>query len=181
MDIVNEIWKDIPDYEGFYQVSNFGRVRSIDRVVTCFKTTKTRKGQILKPKPDKDGYLTIMIGKAEKQSCRKTVKVHALVASAFLGDRPQGHVINHIDGVKANNCPSNLEYCTAKSNTQHAYRLGLCKKGEAHQSAKLRDSEVIEIRKMAEAGMSDIAIAKLFNVRPGNIWNIKKNKTRKMI
>jgi hypothetical protein len=110
-----------------------------------------------------------MLAKRDWQNCRKTVKVHALVALAFLGDRPNGYVINHIDGIKANNCPSNLEYCTAKSNTLHAFSLGLCKKGEAHPNAKLKDSEVIEIRILAETRMSDIAIAKLFNVRPGCI------------
>lgn len=122
-----EIWKDIKDYEGLYQVSNLGRVRSIPRRGTC-KTL-----HILKPGKNHKNYLQVRLTKNSKG---KTFVIHRLVAKSFIlnpNDYPQ---VNHIDGNKLNNCVDNLEWCTNEYNMKEACRLGLrdniYKKGKEH-------------------------------------------------
>lgn len=116
MDNSKEVWKDIQDYEGLYQVSNLGRVRSLGRPV--FNAIKHgniwRKGKILKPiKTQNTGYYCVSLVK-DKHLKRKSI--HRLVAEAFIpnpNDLPQ---VNHKDENKANNQVSNLEWCTSKYN-----------------------------------------------------------------
>lgn len=174
MDIVDEIWKDIPDYEGFYQVSNFGRVRSVSRDVYCRKGGKrSHKGKILKPRL-RNSYLAVnihVLGASIHQN------IHVFVAQAFIEERPEKHQVNHIDGNKLNNHVDNLEYCSPSENSKHANAIGLCGRGENRHNAKLKNSEVIKIREMVKGGISDIEISKLFNVSPACIWNIKKGRS----
>ena len=108
----NEIWKDIPEYVGIYQVSNFGRIKSL----------QTRHGgiKILNPSFDRSGYPIVTLVK-EKQ--KKTKTVHRLLMISFYGN--QNKDVNHIDGNKKNCNIGNLEYVTKSENTRHAMRLGL--------------------------------------------------------
>jgi hypothetical protein len=178
MNIVNEIWKDIPDYEGFYQVSSLGRVRSVDRYserTGIGKGSGVRfcKERILKPRL-RNNYLAVnihVLGKSIDEN------IHVFVARAFIGDRPDKHQVNHIDGNKLNNHADNLEYCSPSENSKHANAIGLCGRGENRHNAKLKNSEVIKIREMAKNGMGDIEISKIFNVSPACIWNIRKGKS----
>lgn len=96
----NEIWKPIAGYEGMYEISNFGRVKSIPRNGTF--------GGIMNQSPDKDGYMRITLQKNKKQ---KRYGVHRLVAMAFIeNDNPTGKpLVNHKDFNRANNCVDNLE------------------------------------------------------------------------
>jgi len=113
---MEEIWKEIPGYVGLYEVSNLGKVRSLDRYVNSrWDKDKLIKGQILKPKLDK-GYL--MLG-LRSIGNKKFIKVHQLVAMAFLGHIPDGfnNVINHIDFNKLNNNVNNLEITNQRRNT----------------------------------------------------------------
>jgi hypothetical protein len=114
-----EIWRPVVGYEGFYEVSNLGRVKSI------------RKNRIMKTPKDKRGYSQLNISDNKKLS---HVTVHILVAKAFLGERPNKCHIDHIDGNKTNNCIDNLEYVTAMENlvrglakkeNQHSRKLGV--------------------------------------------------------
>lgn len=107
-----EIWKDIEGYEGLYQVSNLGRVKS-----------KLRKGRILKPINTKKYYSVILC----KNSTTKEIYVHRLVAYAFIPNPQNKPFINHIDGNKQNNYVENLEWCTQSENCRHAYKIGLNK------------------------------------------------------
>jgi hypothetical protein len=115
-----EIWKDIVGYEGFYQVSNLGRVKSLDRVVQS-KEGKliNRKGRNIVEIVDANGYSRISLC---KNGFEKAFKIHRLVANAFLNGEGQ---VNHKDGNKQNNHVSNLEFCTALHNLQHAINYGL--------------------------------------------------------
>lgn len=117
---MTEVWKDIEGYEGLYQISNLGRVKSLDRVIT-YKDGRKRKfySKVLKPLPDKDGYFHVNLLKNRK--CAHPT-IHGLVAKRFIGERPEGYVINHIDENKANNEASNLEYVTQKENVNHGTR-----------------------------------------------------------
>lgn len=105
-----EIWKDIKGYEGYYQVSNLGNVRSVDRIVTYSDGIKClHKGKILKLKKDRYGYLNSYLCKNSKV---KTITIHRLVAENFLPNPNNLPEINHKDENKDNNCVSNLEFCT---------------------------------------------------------------------
>lgn len=112
-----EIWKDIEGYEGYYQVSNQGRVRSVDRYVNSKHGKRLSKGQIIRSSPNVDGYLCLTLSKDNHQSF---VRVNRLVAEAFI-DNPDGlPVINHIDRNKMNNNVDNLEWCTVEYNTRYS-------------------------------------------------------------
>lgn len=113
----NEEWKDIEGYEGLYQVSNMGRVRSLDRYVNnMFGTLSFIKGKILKVLNHKDGYKQVNLLKDGKV---KHCLVHRLVAGAFIPNPHNYPVINHKDEIKTNNCVENLEWCTVKHNNTY--------------------------------------------------------------
>jgi hypothetical protein len=113
MEII-EIWKDIPNYEGIYQVSNLGRVKSLQRLVKGKINLRINKEKILKPTVDFHGYCVVGL---YNLNCKR-IKVHQLVAIAFLNHKLCGHklVVNHIDGNKINNNLKNLEIVTQREN-----------------------------------------------------------------
>ena len=115
-----EIWKDVKGYEGFYQVSNFGRVKSVARMVKSrWATDRPIKERPVREIVDSLGYSRLSLS---KNGIVKAHKIHRLVAEAFL--LGSGH-INHIDGNKQNNRIENLEFCTIKQNNNHAFENGL--------------------------------------------------------
>ncbi len=122
--VLQEQWADVVGYEGLYQVSNTGYVRSCDRTVKSAPKVGFRvaKGGIIKRSLNGYGYLTVNLWRNGKGT---TNRVHSLVARAFLGECPRSFDVNHKDGVKTNNCVSNLEYCTRSANIKHAYAIGL--------------------------------------------------------
>ena len=110
-----EIWKDIPQYEGYYQVSNLGRVRGLDRVVSGRWGTHSLKGKVMRLSSD-GRYLIITLRKLNK---KRMFSVHSLVAMAFLGHVPNvrsGLVVDHIDEDKTNNSVNNLQVVTHRVN-----------------------------------------------------------------
>lgn len=114
---MKEIFKDIPNYEGKYQVSNLGNVKSLKRRVKYWRGGyKVIKEKILKPQKDFHGYYHVNLSKDSKT---KVKKIHQLVAIAFLGHKPNGHklVINHKDLNKLNNNVDNLEVVTNRENS----------------------------------------------------------------
>jgi hypothetical protein len=179
MNILNEIWKDIPEFEGFYQVSNYGRVRSCDRCITRPSGVVFQKGKILSPSTNKAGYFGLVLCK----DGRKPRMIHSLVASAFLGERPDDYCINHKDGNKLNNAVTNLEYCTQKENIHHANRTGLSKvaRGEKSGSAKLTNIAVANIRKRIALGHKVSKIAKDYGVDYKTIYAVKIGQSWKHI
>lgn len=143
-----EEWRDVLGFEGVYTVSNIGGVKSRGRPLKQFKDT--------------DGYFMVVLRCRPK---KRVAKVHALVAEAFIGPRPKGLVINHKNGIKTDNRVENLEYVTQKQNNRHAMDSGLHDtRGEKAHFAKLMPEDVIEIRRLSEAGMSRAAIGRQFGV-----------------
>lgn len=114
-----EIWKDIEGWEGYYQVSTEGRVRSLPRTVASSRCTSNLKGRILKPRPDPKGYMKVAL-------CRDGIcysrKVHRLVAQAFIPNPDNLATVNHKDEVKSNNRLENLEWLSNADNTAYGTR-----------------------------------------------------------
>ena len=111
-----EIWKDIKDFEGLYQISTYGRVKSLSKKVLQFGKYKITKEFIMKVKKSKDGYNRIILCKNGKYS---TFLVHRLVAEAFIPNPENLPYINHKDENSRNNDVDNLEWCTAKYNCNY--------------------------------------------------------------
>lgn len=108
-------WRKIPGYEGFYEASSTGEIRSVDRLVNSVRGKRHISGRVLKEYIDKDGYSKVSLCKYNKS---KTFSVHKLVALAFIpNDNPEKIAINHKDENKQNNSVENLEWCTFGYNT----------------------------------------------------------------
>lgn len=122
--ITMEIWKDIPDYESLYQVSNLGNVKSKTRKTKFGRGWKIYNEQLLKPQEDKDGYLRVSLS---KENTKKRFFIHRLVMIAFTVNERNLPVVNHIDGNKQNNKLTNLEWVTNSENDLHAFKTGLRK------------------------------------------------------
>lgn len=122
----NEIWKDIKDYEGYYQISNMGRVKSLKRIIPHRINGEYHiPEKILKHNIVAFGYHQVSLRKMNK---RKLKYVHVLVMETFVGDKPEGYEVNHIDEDKSNNRLDNLEYLTRKENNNYGTRIERHKK-----------------------------------------------------
>ena len=115
MEKENEIWKDVPNYEGYYQVSDLGRVKSLSRQIWNGRIFYTSKEKILKKISDSTNYFIVGLSINGKY---KSIKVHQLIAIAFLNHIPCGHklVVDHIDNDKSNNRLSNLQLISSREN-----------------------------------------------------------------
>jgi hypothetical protein len=139
-----EIWKDIEGYEGYYQVSNMGRVKSLAREVICNNGIRILKEKIRKQHTNRHlGYNYVMLSKDNKQI---NYRVHRLVADAFIPNPYKKPQVNHIDKVKTNNKVYNLEWCTQEENMKHSYIDELSPKGERSHYSKLKEKDILEIR-----------------------------------
>lgn len=115
---MEEIWKAITDFEGFYEVSNLGNVRGCQRIrKSKAESISVVQGKTLHPKSDKDGYKEVALCKDGKMYFKR---VHRLVASAFIPNPNNYPVINHIDENPSNNCVSNLEWCSISYNNKYS-------------------------------------------------------------
>jgi hypothetical protein len=121
---MKEIFKDIPEYEGFYQVSNLGNVKSLERIaIRLKKGNYIVKEKILKHIKCANGYYDVVLCKNKQ---RKMIKVHQLVAMAFLNHKPNRHkiVVDHIDNNPLNNRLENLQLISARENTSKDRKNG---------------------------------------------------------
>ena len=116
---MTEEWRDIPGYDGYYQVSNQGNVRSVDRYIVDGGRTRLYRGKDIKQFLDHKGYKGVTLS---KQGVLKRIVVHRLVAAAFIPNPHNLPEINHKDEQKCNNCVTNLEWCTTQYNTSYGTR-----------------------------------------------------------
>lgn len=160
---MKEIFKDVKGYEGFYEVSNLGRVRS-----TSYKGIK-----ILKPAKTKNGYLNVVF-------CIKQKKVHKLihrlVAGAFIPNPNGLEQVNHKNGNKSDNSVNNLEWCTQEYNNYHAYNNNLLNRYEDRPEAKLTKQKVLQIPDLIKQGATTDDLKNLFKVSRRCIDNIFEGK-----
>jgi hypothetical protein len=165
----DEVWKPIPEFDG-YEASSWGRVRSLDRID---RGGRRRKGVILKPFKNEEGYYTIKLA-------GQGMFVHQAVMWAFVGPTPPEHEVNHINGDKGCNEPGNLEYVTRSQNMQHGFAvLGWNRKGEANARARLTEAQVQAIRQEYTPGYGNLArIARKYpQVTPRTIGHIVNGVT----
>lgn len=146
---MQEIWKDVKDFEGLYQVSNLGRVKSLPRFVRSKNNSKRHIcGKILKPSLTSSGYYNFDL---RRNQSHKYCLAHRLVAEAFIPNPNNYFIVNHIDGNKFNNCVENLEWCTQSYNVKESYKNGLqvAQKGKDSKCSKsiLQYSKEMEIIK----------------------------------
>lgn len=147
-----EVWKDIKGYERLYQVSNFGRVKSLKRKEFMARNNcyRVRKEKILKPDIDERGYERVCLYKDGKS---KKIFVHRLVAIAFIKNPNKHPIINHIDEVPHNNHVSNLEWCTHSYNSTYkgAEERKLKNVRKEIQSTNVKTGEIKLYRSAADA------------------------------
>lgn len=173
-----EIWKDIQGYEGFYQVSNLGRIKS--------KRDNHGKlrDKILKAGKNPAGYLGITL-------YRKTIKeqrsVHGFVSESFIPNPRSKPQINHKNGIKHDNRAINLEWVTPKENVRHSLEVlrnhtNLQRKGENHPLSKLNNKSVSLIKMLIkENNITQVEIGKMFGISSHNIRSIKMGRLWKHI
>lgn len=170
------IWGDVVGYEGIYEVSNNGLVRSLDKtIVNSLGRKRLYKGRTIKPFIDKDGYEIVTLS---HKGIKKKFKVHRLVAFAFIQNLEEKPEVNHKDGNKRNNHYDNLEWSTGKENTNHAFKTGLNNnKRENHKLSKLKEEDVSEIRKLYKTGKYTYGkIADMYDVSIMQICRIVKHQ-----
>lgn len=164
-------WRDIPGFEGLYQASSCGLIRSLGRV------TKTKNGQTRRYKPLmlrqsrlNNGYLKVSLIKGGKYFHKTS---HSLVAAAFHGPRPTGMDIAHYNGMKHDNRAENLRYATKSENMRDCYRLGELKAGDGSPVAKISSAIAASIRR--EIGTQS-KIAQRYGVSQSLVSQIKRGK-----
>ncbi len=166
-----EIWKPLKEYEGLYEISNMGNIRSL------IKKGNT-KHQMKKTGVDvSTSYINVMLS---KNNIPLTKRVHRLVAETFIPNPDNKPVVNHKDGNKKNNAASNLEWMTYSENTLHSFKNGLQKKifGNKNYITKITDQDVFKIKEFIAQGKNNKEIAKIYGVNPSQISRIKTGQRR---
>ena len=157
MSTIKELWLPIKGYEGLYEVSNTGYVRSIrkNRIIECCVSTK--------------GYRRVCLS---KDTTHKFIGIHRLVAQSFIPNPNNLTQVNHIDGEKLNNCVENLEWCNNSQNQKHAYDNGLKKKKLSKDNVEfIRRCYIPRDREFGTRGL-----ARKFNVTQSSIRYVLKSE-----
>lgn len=168
---MTEQWADIDGYEGRYQVSNLGRIKTIPHYVVTRGGKRLLSERIKKLGQHNAGYLSVMLGRNGSRL------VHRIVAAAFLPKQEGKDFVNHKDGNKHNNRIDNLEWCSRQENEDHAFRTGLKNStGSMNTMAKLTEESVGMIRHLVNIGFTAMEVAERFNVHAATIRRIAQNK-----
>jgi hypothetical protein len=173
-----EIWLDVIGYEGLYQVSNLGRVKSLERFIYAGFHNILRKERILKMNISKDGYLRVSLS----NNGEKTIAIHRLICLSFIPNPLNKPTVNHINGIKTDNRLCNLEWATRSENSLHAFKNGLSVGmiGEKHPKSKLTEKQVIEIRNNYH-NLSHKKIGEIYGVSRRAICDIRLGRNWKHI
>jgi hypothetical protein len=164
-----EIWKDIEGYEGYYQVSNLGRVKGLKRTANKKNGVRLVQEKMLSFGKLKRGYPCVVLS---KKGIKKSYLVHRIVCQTF---KPIKNFleVNHINAIVNDNRIENLEWVTGLENKRHAKELGINPKGETHGRVKLTKEQALLI-KYSHKDMMQKDIAKLYNIKPSQVSRIRK-------
>lgn len=146
----NEIWKDIPGYEGYYQASSLGRIKSLGITINSGKAGfRFKEGRVRKLCIMPNGYHHIFL---HKERVFKQHYVHRLIAQTFIENPENKRYVNHINGIKTDNAVDNLEWCTGHENMRHAAQNGLLKihRGEKMGRSVLTEKQAQEIKDLSK-------------------------------
>lgn len=169
-----EQWRDIPGYEGRYQVSDLGRVRSLDRAVKTVsrcgnRSARVVRGVLLAPQKHSRGYVQYKLG-------GRIWLAHALVALAFIGPRPEGMEVAHGDGDKQNNAFRNLRYATPLENGDDRRKHGTSGAGEANSRAVLSNAAVEQLR--ATRGLTQTELGEQHGISQAHVSRLLNRRRR---
>lgn len=179
---IDEEWRDVVGYEGYYQISNTGRVRSVDRIETTKRGwTRLRKGSIRKPRINIMGYLNVALS---KENIKKNCLLHRIIAQAFIPNPENKPQIDHINTIRNDNRIENLRWVTPRENarnpiTKTRYRNpNLGKRLSDSCLAKKIDQYDLNMKYITTFGSAKEAAIQL-NCSGSNITNCLKGKIRK--
>jgi hypothetical protein len=163
---MSEEWRQVEGFDGFYEVSSLGNVRSFHGTHTGVR--------ILRPDVLRNGYLLVTLWNGKK---RRREMIHVLVLEAFVSKRPPGMYACHDDGTRTNNVVGNLRWDTAAGNNADKRKHGTHQAGTNNPMAKLSNSTVLVIRAMAAAGIRNRKIADRFGIRLHNVQQIVSRRS----
>lgn len=168
---MSEEWRAVPGFEGLYEVSDSGLIRSLSRPGTINKN-RIYGGKLISPSTRKqDGYLVVSLHKSGKQVQRS---LHQIVATAFHGPAPEGHECCHNNGIKDDCRKDNLRWGTKIENSSDKELHGTLLRGSASPNSKLKESEIIQIRESLE---NTVELGRRFGVSNVTIGRIKNRIT----
>lgn len=171
---LEEIWKDIKGFKGFYQISNLGNARSLDRMASNHTGRRLFKSRPLRQIKMRHGYPGFCLSKRQKQ---RAFSIHRLLGIHFIPNPENKPEINHINGIKTDYRLENLEWATRLENMRHAFKTGLCNfSGENSKSAKLTVNQAEEIRSL-KGKHTQRVLAKIYGVNHSTIGAVQRNQT----
>ena len=177
MQIIAEEWRPVVGFDGEFEVSSDGHVRSLDRTVVDTRNGRCWKycGRILSTWRNHHGYTSVSIN----SNSRKRVRlVHRLMAEAFFGSQRPGMEVNHKNGIRDDNRLENLEWCTRSENQTHAATLPHTPRGRKKGGPSYSDAQVRKVRELRRLGMSLRRIAGEVGMSTSHVIAITKNRTR---
>ena len=178
-----EQWRPVVGYEGLYEVSDHGRVRSLDRLVVCVTgVQRVIPGRLMRFKPPIKKYNPYYQVGLTRDGKQKYYAIHVLVLSAFVGPRPSNLMWGrHLDGSPLNNHASNLAWGTAKENSADSIRHGTRPRGESVVYSKLTDEAVREIRALRRRGLTYKSISDRYGMSISAIESVTSARTWKHV
>ena len=159
---MNETFKPIPSWEGLYEISNLGNV------ISFCKGKKLQR----KLRYDKDGYVLVTLSHGSRE---QTIKIHRCVLATFISPCPEGHEVNHINGIRHDNRVENLEYVTKSENHLHAWRT--MRNPERSNFSKISAETAMKVRSEYANTHKLNTIAEKYGISKNSVWLIGTGKT----
>ena len=176
MDQTIERWRPVPGWEGFYEVSDHGRVRSLDRVVANGTGMARKRGRIMRTFICRSGYPSVKLAQQER---REGPMVHRLVLDAFVGPCPPGHETRHLNGRPTDNALANLAWGLPTENAADRRAHGTHREGERLPQSRFTDATALQALRMHATGATYGQVAEAFGVRPTTVAALVIRRTWK--